>query len=114
VEVTIERYDLQLYSAFSPNGDLFNEYLILDGLEFADQFTLRIFSRYGRLIKTVTEADKMTNPVSGEENAVWDGRMEDGSEAEDGTYFYMIEVIHAGQKYNYKNYLELVRSDPNR
>jgi gliding motility-associated-like protein len=114
VLVTIERHDLVLYSAFSPNGDRFNEYLILDGLEHADQFTLRIFSRHGKLIRTVTETDKMTNPVSGEENVVWDGRMEDDSEAEDGTYFYMIEVIHAGQKYNYKNYLELVRSEPNR
>ncbi|MBA7569844.1 hypothetical protein ES708_11586 [subsurface metagenome] len=112
VEVTIERHDLVLYSAFSPNGDQFNEYLILDGLAHAEKFSMRIFSRHGVLIKTVTEADIMADPFTGEENIVWDGRMEDDSEAEDGTYFYMIEVIHAGQKYKYKNYLELIRSNP--
>jgi gliding motility-associated-like protein len=112
VQVRIERNDIVLYSAFSPNHmDQYNEYLILDGLEFADQFTMRIFSRHGILIRTVTEADKMSNPLTGDENIVWDGTMEDGSEAEDGTYFYMIEVIHAGEKYNYKNFLELIRND---
>ena len=63
------------------------------------------------LVKTVTEADIFVDPRSGDMNAVWDGRMEDGSEAADGTYFYMIEVTHAGQKYNYKNYLELIRTE---
>ncbi|MFC2115334.1 gliding motility-associated C-terminal domain-containing protein [Bacteroidota bacterium] len=111
VEVTIERHDLVLYSAFSPNDDPYNEYLILDGLEFAEKFTMQIFSRHGVLIKTVTEADLMEDTF-GEKNLVWDGRMEDDSEAEDGTYFYLIEVIHGGQKYNYKNYLELIRYDP--
>ena len=112
VEIRIERNDLVTYTAFSPNGDLFNEYLILDGLEFADQFTMNIYSRHMVLVKTITEADLMVDPQTGEMNVVWDGKMEDSSEAEDGTYFYMIEVIHVGQKYNYKNFLELVRTDP--
>jgi len=54
----------------------------------------------------------MVAPLTGKMNVVWDGKKEDDSEAEDGTYFYMIEVIHAGEKYNYKNFLELVRTDP--
>ncbi len=112
VKVEITRRDLILYTAFSPNGDVFNEFLILDGLEFADEFTMQIFSRHMILVKTVTEADVFVDPRSGEKNAVWDGRMEDGSEAKDGTYFYMIEVIHGGQKYTYKNFLELIRTDP--
>jgi len=112
IDVTIERYDLVTYSAFSPNGDPFNEFLILDGLEYAEKFTMQIFSRHGRLVKSVTENDLMTDEY-GERNVVWDGKMENGNEAEDGTYFYMIEVEHAGQKYQYKNYLELVRADPN-
>ena len=72
---------------------------------------MQIFSRHGKLIKTVTENDLL--PGDNGNNAVWDGKMEDGSDAEDGTYFYMIEVVHAGQKYQYKNYLELIRADPN-
>lgn len=49
----------------------------------------------------------------GEMNVVWDGKMENGKDAEDGTYFYMIEVMHAGIVYQYKNYLELIRADSN-
>jgi gliding motility-associated-like protein len=113
IHVTIERHDLVTYSAFSPNGDAFNEFLILDGLEYADRFTMQIFSRHGVLVKTVTQDDLLPDQYTGERNIVWDGRMENGSEAEDGTYFYMIEVIHAGQTYKYKNYLELVRGNPN-
>ncbi len=111
-EVTIDRRDIQMYTAFSPNGDLFNEYLILDGLEFADKFTMRIFSRHGLVIKTITEKDLMVDPHTGLQNVVWDGKKEDGSEAEDGTYYYMIEVQHAGETRVYKNFLELVRTDP--
>jgi gliding motility-associated-like protein len=112
VEVRINRKDLVTYSAFSPNGDGRNDYLILDGLEHADKFSMRIFSRHGRLVKTITEADVFADLNYGdEENIVWDGKMENGSDAADGTYFYLIEVIHAGQTYNYKNYLELVRTE---
>ena len=111
INVRIIRRDIVRYSAFSPNGDMYNEYLILDGLEWADEFIMQIFSRHMVLVKTVTESDVFVDPRTGDMNAIWDGRMQDGSEAADGTYFYMIEVMHAGQKYNYKNYLELIRTE---
>ncbi len=115
VELTITRNDMITYSAFSPNGDGRNDYLILDGLEHAEKFTMRIFSRHGVLVKTITETDVISDPIyGGEENIVWDGKMENGSDAADGTYFYLIEVVHAGQTYNYKNYLELVRTEVTR
>ena len=71
---------------------------------------MQIFSRQMVVVKTITEVDIFVDPRTGEMNAVWDGRLEDGSEAADGTYFYMIEVVHEGQKYAYKDFLELVRT----
>jgi flagellar hook assembly protein FlgD len=62
------------------------------------------------LVKTLNQNDVFVDPQSGEMNGIWDGRMENGEEAPDGTYFYMIEVEHGGQRYFYKNFLELVRA----
>jgi gliding motility-associated-like protein len=110
--VQITRRDLVMHTAFSPNGDLYNEYLIIDGLEFAEKFTMRIYSRSGMLVRTINESDVLVDPGTGLRNVVWNGRMEDDSEAEDGSYFYIIEVQHAGETYIYRNFLELVRKDP--
>ena len=72
---------------------------------------MQIFSRQMVLVKSLTQEDVFVDPFEGEMNAIWDGRMENGEEAPDGTYFYMIEVEHGGEKYFYKNFLELVRSE---
>ncbi len=112
VPLIIERHDVATFTAFSPNGDGINEVLIFDGLDNAEKFTMQIFSRHGILVKTITETDLLSNEY-GDNSVVWDGKLENGNDAEDGTYFYILEIIHAGQTYNYKNYLELVRGNPN-
>ena len=103
--VRIERRDIAQYTAFSPNGDPFNEYFVLDGLEYADEFTMSIFTRQG---VTVNRIEKKPGGVL-TDDLWWDGRLDSGDEAADGTYFYVLTVKHAGQTYEYKGYVELVR-----
>jgi gliding motility-associated-like protein len=103
--VRIERRDIAQYTAFSPNYDDINDRFVLDGLEMADEFTLSILTRQGVKIHSIEK--KPGGEVS--EDLWWDGRLDSGDEAADGTYFYILEVTHAGQTYQYKGYIELVR-----
>jgi gliding motility-associated-like protein len=103
--VRIERRDIAQYTAFSPNGDPYNEYFVLDGLEYSDEFTMSIFTRQGVMIHTITKSPG----ADFTEDLWWDGRLDNGDEATDGTYFYVLTVKYAGQTYEYKGYVELVR-----
>jgi gliding motility-associated-like protein len=101
----IERRDIAQYTAFSPNYDGINDVFQLDGLENADEFTMNIYTRQGVIIYRIEKKP------GGElrDDLWWDGRLENGDEATDGTYYYVLEVGYAGQTYQYKGYIELVR-----
>jgi gliding motility-associated-like protein len=103
--VRIERKDIAQYTAFSPNYDDINDYFILDGLEYADEFAMHILTRQGVTIHTINKSPG----VDFTEEMWWDGRLDGGDEAADGTYFYVLKVKYAGQTYEYKGYVELVR-----
>jgi gliding motility-associated-like protein len=105
VDVRVERRDIALYTAFSPDGNDINDLYRLDGLEYADEFTMSIFTRQGVMIHRI---EKKPGGVL-TDDLWWDGRLESGDEAADGTYFYVLEVKYAGQTYQYKGYVELVR-----
>jgi hypothetical protein len=87
------------------NYDGINDVFRLDGLENADEFTMSIFTRQGVRIH------RLDKQPGGEltEDLWWNGKVESGDEAADGTYYYILEVKHAGQTYQYKGYVELVR-----
>jgi gliding motility-associated-like protein len=103
--VRIERRDIAKYDAFSPNYDGINDFFILDGLEYADEFTMHVFTRQGVTLHTISKVPG----VDFTEDMWWDGRLDNGDEAADGTYFYVLTVKYAGQTYEYKGYVELVR-----
>jgi gliding motility-associated-like protein len=102
---TITRKDIAQYTAFSPNYDGTNDVFQLDGLHNADEFTMSIFTRQGIMIY------KMEKKPGGvlTHDLWWDGKLDGGNEAADGTYFYVLIVKYAGQTYEYKGYVELVR-----
>lgn len=104
-DVRVERHDIARYTAFSPNYDGINDLFILDGLDHADEFTMSIFTRLGVRIHSIEKKPG----VDFTEDRWWDGRLDNGDEAADGTYFYVLEVKYAGQTYQYKGYVELVR-----
>ena len=109
--VLVTRQDIRLYSGFSPdNGDEINDYFVLPGLEYADEFDMRILSRQGLVVRTISKALGQDFVKS---DMYWDGLMDNGQEAQDGTYFYILVVKHAGQTYEYKGFVELVRTPVN-
>ena len=68
---------------------------------------MQILNRQGVVIRTI-------NKSLGQEFMVpdmwWNGLLDNGQKAPDGTYFYILLVKHAGQSYEYKGFVELVRS----
>jgi gliding motility-associated-like protein len=101
----VRRRDIAQYTAFSPNYDGINDLYQLDGLENADEFTLGIFTRQG------VRVYQLERQPGGEltDDLWWDGKLDNGQEAADGTYYYVLLVKYAGQTYEYKGYFELVR-----
>ena len=104
-DVRVERQDIAQYTAFSPDGNNINDIYQLDGLEYSDEFTMSIFTRQGVMIHKI---EKNPGGVL-TDDLWWDGKLDSGDEAADGTYYYVLTVKYAGQTYEYKGYVELVR-----
>ncbi len=105
----ITRTDLGLYQGFSPNGDGLNEYFVIDGLEFADQWELVIYSHYGNEIFRLNESEH-DDYASGLNNCapgvycLWDGLIDGIGAPEEGTYYYTLTVKVSGLSYFYKGF----------
>ncbi len=83
-DVTIVlRNEVKRYEGFSPgNGDEMNEYYIMQGLKYADEFSITFFNSLGKDVKTVThetveemdiDPGMITNGLREDEIVVWDG-----------------------------------------
>ncbi len=116
------RLDVNRYNGFSPNGDMDNEYFIMQGLIYAEDFTFRVFNSLGNTVRTVTRADAEAMEVDEslirgglreDEMVVWDGRANNGNLVPSGTYYYVINFFTgetAGNKgYEYSDYVVVVR-----
>ncbi len=108
------RSEVNRYNGFSPNGDIDNEYFIMQGLPYADDFTFRVFSALGNTVRTVTKQDAenmeideslIQNGLREDEMVVWDGRSDNGTMVPSGTYYFVISFIYNGIDYGYKDYV---------
>jgi gliding motility-associated-like protein len=79
VEVTVVCDKIKIYNGFSPNGDGFNDFFIIEGIEKFQNNTVSIYNRWG------TEVMK----TKGYKND-WDGKWKNEN-LPDGTYFYIFE-----------------------
>ncbi|HPZ03903.1 MAG TPA: gliding motility-associated C-terminal domain-containing protein, partial [Bacteroidales bacterium] len=71
---------------FSPNGDRYNDYFVIDGLERYPNNKLTIFNRWGNI---VFEGAPYTNNFDGTTNR---GLRVGGDELPSGTYFYILDL----------------------
>lgn len=85
-EVTTECDSIQIYSAFSPNGDNMNDTWIIDRIEntVTNGNTVSIYNRWGGLINQFKDYNNTTT--------VWKGETKSGQDVPAGTYFYVIEI----------------------
>jgi hypothetical protein len=97
--IIVRRIELNRYEGFSPNGDMLNDYFIMQGLPYSDDFTFTVFNSLGSLVRTVTRADAenmgvdeslIQNGLADDEMVVWDGRANNGNFVPSGTYYYVI------------------------
>jgi gliding motility-associated-like protein len=83
---------------FSPNGDLLNDVLKLEGVDYVKSYNLTIFNRWGELVF------QSNNPKN-----YWNGYYKN-TELPTGAYPYSIEIIDlAGNKISKKGIVQLVR-----
>lgn len=72
--------DLIIPNVITPNGDQENDYFVLKGLYDANNTSVTIFDRWGKMIYE-----------NASYNNQWNGQNIEGKEISDGVYFYMIE-----------------------
>jgi gliding motility-associated-like protein len=71
--------DLKVFSGFSPNGDEYNQFFVLE-LSGKNTAELTILDVNGGIVFT----------TSGKDQIQWDGTTNSGKEIPEGTYFYII------------------------
>lgn len=67
-------------NVFTPNGDGVNDVFKVEVAD-AKEFKCSVFNRWGKVVKEWTDM-----------NAVWDGKFDGGSVANEGVYFYVVAV----------------------
>jgi flagellar hook assembly protein FlgD len=95
----VRRLEVKRYNGFSPNGDMSNEYYIMQGLVYADDFTLSFINSLGSTIRTLSKEDveqldydpsMIEGGLREDEMVVWDGRAENGNLVASGTYYFVL------------------------
>ena len=99
---SIEEY-LDVYKAFSPNGDGINDHWSIGKIEQYPENSVTVFDRWGSII---FQANEYNN-----ENVVWDGtgnnsRLSGGRVVPAGTYFYSITLNGIG---SLNGFVELIK-----
>ena len=87
---------IELPSAFSPNGDTHNDYFVIKGIEDYINNTLTVYDRWG---VEVFSKSKYHNE--------WKGENKDGRPIADGTYFYLLKID--GIRNTYKGFIDVRR-----
>ena len=85
----VNELPVEVFSAFSPNGDGINDTWIIQGITRFPNNEVQIFNRWGNLVFQVTGYDNTTK--------VWNGESTEGlafgdDGVPDGAYFYVITL----------------------
>jgi gliding motility-associated-like protein len=92
--------ELTIPNVFTPNNDGINDVYHVKSTNLTE-ITMTIFDRWGHLVYDVTSATG---------NVAWDGMTQYGTEAAEGTYFYVIKATGTdGEAYDEKGSLQLFR-----
>lgn len=73
--------DIKLPNGFTPNGDGYNDFYVIKGIQGYPDNQVNIFNRWGNLVYS---RNGYTND--------WDGTSNDGKQLTDGTYFILVDL----------------------
>ncbi len=92
--------DIQIPNVFSPNNDGNNDVFYLQGWDLCIQnYEMAIYNRWGIKIFESTNV-----------NVEWDGRILTGTEAPEGTYYYIFNIKNInGEDEKLSGFITLVR-----
>jgi len=115
----ITRVEVKRYQGFSPNGDLDNEYFIMQGLMYADEFTVTFFNSLGSIVRTMTRDNldelrvdpNLIVDKREDELVIWDAYSENDNLVPNGTYYYVVHYIKDGVDYTYKDHVVVLRDE---
>lgn len=83
---------------FTPNNDTYNDFWALDILSNDCDYTLYIFDRYGKLLKTLTP-----------NNSRWDGKYK-GENMPANDYWYLLKYTNSeSEQFEYRSNFSLIR-----
>jgi len=91
VKLTVEQEPIFPYQAISPNGDGFNDFWVIQGIEHYPDNTIHIFDRWNNIVFTTQGYNNTTT--------VWSGQSNYGltkADLNDGTYYYKIKLGEDG------------------
>ncbi len=89
---------IKLPNGFTPNGDGFNDFYVIKGIQGYPGNKVNIFNRWGNLV--FSAQDYQNN---------WGGVSNDGNLLPDGTYFIVVDLNKEGTD-NVENYIDLRRN----
>ena len=84
---------------FTPNNDGVNETLQFNLCDFESTY-LQIFDRWGQKVHETRNFPGVN---------AWDGKKDNGDDAPDGGYFYVLEVVRQGKTESYKGSITILR-----
>lgn len=93
----IEPSDIVLPNGFTPNGDGFNDFYVIKGIQGYPDNQINIFNRWGNLVYS----------ANGYQNN-WDGIGNNGNVLPDGTYFIVVDLNVDGKEL-LNDYIDLRR-----
>ncbi|WP_169657132.1 Ig-like domain-containing protein [Flammeovirga aprica] len=93
-----ENINISVFTGFSPNNDLINDYFIVENIENYSDNQLKIFNRWGQEIYR----------EKGYANQ-WNGVNNSGDPLPDGTYFYLLQIDQNNKTNTYNGFIVLKR-----
>ena len=98
----------EIFNGITPNGDGFNDYFQIDGIDQFSNNNVKIFNRWGILIFETNGYNESSNVFKGESNAR--ATIEGDRDVPTGTYFYIITFPNVNPgKDSYSGYLYINR-----
>ena len=108
-DVTIVvRNEVKRYNGFSPNGDMSNEYYIMQGLVYADEFEITFINSLGSIVRTIDQDNyeklnwdeaKIEGGLREDEMVIWDGLADNGNPVASGTYYFVVTFVMYHEDY---------------